>query len=220
MVQNTYNPTIYLYSFRDGRWIASFDSEAKLLEYFIRNYSAFFGPDHDVNLTWNDTKTVVSFTGETKIVLRNYVLVDENNSVVNPAVYKDKVDALMKGLSEPEMERLRRYERMGLLHMWRRWNRDLPAIHDDLERGDVLHTADTNYRFRCDPVPGIGRNRWHFGNFYRYPSTTPELKQIADPEYGKFLRKRRKLLPTAYDDIPRGRQRSWKEQGKKRKQWM
>lgn len=220
MQQNTYTPKIHLYSFRDGRWIACFESEAKLLEYFVRNYSVFFGPNHDVNLTWNDTKTIVSFTGETKTVLRNYVLVDGNNRVVNPAIYKDKVEALMKGLSESDIDRYHRYEHMGLLHMWHRWNRTIPVIHNNLEYGDILHTADTNYRFRRDPVPGIGRNRWHFGNFYRYPKTTQEHRMMADPEVGTYIRKRRKLIPTAYDDIPRCQQRCWKEQGKKVKQWM
>lgn len=220
MQQNTYTPKIHLYSFRDGRWIACFESEAKLLEYFVRNYSVFFGPNHDVNLTWNDTKTIVSFTGETKTVLRNYVLVDGNNRVVNPATYKDKVEAIMKGLSESELERYHRFEQMKLLHMWHRWSKEIPVEHDELKHGDVLFTDKTFYRFRCDPVPGQGHNRWHFGNFYRYPKTTAEKKYIADPEYGHFIRRSRKLTPTTYDDIPRGRQRSWKEQGKRAKQWM
>ena len=114
MTSNCYAPKIYLYSFRAGRWIAQFDAEEKLLEYFVRNYSAFFGPDNDVNFTWNDTKTCVDpLTGKQTTVLRDYVLVDESDRVVDPARYKDSVEALMKGLSETELERIKAYERMG-----------------------------------------------------------------------------------------------------------
>lgn len=93
MISNLYAPKNYLYSFRAGRWIAQFDTEEKLMEYFVRNYSAFFGPDNDVNLTWNDTKTCVDpLTGKQKTVLRDYVLVDESDRVVDPARYKGSPD--------------------------------------------------------------------------------------------------------------------------------
>lgn len=220
MTSNFYVPKIYLYSFRAGRWIAQFDTEEKLLEYFVRNYSAFFGPNNEVNLTWNDTKTYVDvFTDQQKTVLRDYVLVDENNKVIDPASYKDKVEALMKGLSEAEMKHMKACEHMGLLHIWRRWSREVPIEHDELNHGDVLCTDKTNYRFRCDPVPGTHRNRWHFGNYYRHPKTIGELRLMADPEDGVYLRPKRHYIPTAYDDIPRGIQRGWKSQGKKNKQW-
>lgn len=220
MTSNLYTPKIYLYSFRAGRWIAQFDAEEKLLEYFVRNYSAFFGPDNEVNLTWNDTKTCVDpLTGKQKTVLRDYVLVDESNRVVDPARYKDGVEALMKGLSEAEMERMKAYEHMGLLHIWRRWSREVPLEHENLSHGDLLCNDKTSYRFRCDPVPGTHHNRWHFCNHYRYPKTIGELRLMADPEDGAYIRPKRRYIPTAYDDIPRGRQRSWKEQSKRAKQW-
>lgn len=220
MTSNLYTPKIYLYSFRAGRWIAQFDTEEKLLEYFVRNYSAFFGSDNEVNLTWNDTKTCVDpLTGKQKIVLRDYVMVDESDRVVDPARYKDGVEALMKGLSEAEMERMKAYEHMGLLHIWRRWSREVPLEHENLSHGDLLCNDKTSYRFRCDPVPGTHHNRWHFCNHYRYPKTIGELRLMADPEDGAYIRPKRRYIPTAYDDIPRGRQRSWKEQSKRAKQW-
>jgi hypothetical protein len=220
MYTNNPNYTLYLYSYRHHGWINSFDNEEKLLTFFVRNYDAFFGRDNDVNLTWNDTKVIMSYTGTYTTVLRNYVLVDTDNRIINPEVYREKVDALIDGLPEDDLARLRRYERMGLTHMWRFWAHERSVNHDELKHGDVLHTCDTNYRFRCDPVPGIGRNRWKFRNWYRTPKTAAEHRDMANPENEPYIRKRRKQLPTSWDDVPKGYQRSWKRQSKKRKQWM
>lgn len=221
MFNTTPDTTTYLYSFRDGRWIQSFNSEEQLLTYFVRNYTTFFGNDNDVNLTWNDTRVIYDWrTNEEAQVLRNYVLVDSNNRIINPEIYREKVEALIDGLPEDDLERLRRYERMGLTHMWRFWSKERHVPHDELQHGDVLCDCDTNYRFRQDPVPGIGRNRWHFRCWYRTPRTTAELRDMADPENAPYIRRRRKQIPTTWDDIPKCVQRSWKEQSKKRKQWM
>lgn len=221
MFNTTTDTTTYLYSFRDSAWVNSFDSEEKLLTYFVRNYETFFGKDNDVNLTWNDTKTVFSWTtNEESLVLRNYVLVDSQNRVINPEIYREKVDALIDGLPEDDLERLRRYERMGLTHIWRFWQKERHVPHDELQYGDVLHNCDTDYRYRQDPVPGIGRNRWHFRCWYRLPRTTAEFRDMADPENAPYIRRSRKQIPTAWDDIPKCVQRSWKEQSKKPKQWM
>lgn len=221
MFTTEYNTTTYLYSIRDGAWVNSFNTEEQLLEYFVRNYQTFFGKNNDVNLTWNDTR--VSFnlhTNEECLVLRNYVLMDSYNRIINPEIYREKVDTLIDGLPENDLEQMRRYERMGLMHMWRRWNKERHVHHDELNHGDVLMTCDTNYRFRQDPVPGLGRNRWHFRCWYRLPRTTAEFRDMVDPENAPYIRRRRKQLPTAYDDIPKCVQRSWKEQSKKRHQWM
>ena len=222
MFTPTTDTTTYLYSFRDSAWVNSFDSEEKLLTYFVRNYNTFFGEDNDVNLTWHDTRVTYDWrTNEETQTLRNYVLVDSSNRIINPEIYREKVDTLIDGLPEDDLERLRRYERMGLTHMWRFWNKERHVPHDELQHGDVLYTCDTNYRFRQDPVPGIGRNRGHFRCWYRLPRTTAEFRDMADKENEPYIRRRRrKQIPTAWDDIPKCVQRSWKEQSKKPKQWM
>lgn len=220
MYTTAQHTTIYLYSFRHKGWTHSFNSEEQLLTFFVRNYNTFFGEDNDVNLTWNDTKNLCSLTGSPTTVLRNYVLMDSYNRIINPEVYREKVDTLIDGLPEDDLERLRRYERMGLAHMWRFWNQERHVPHDELQHGDVLHTCDTNYRFRQDPVPGIGRHRWKFRCWYRTPRTAAEHRDMANPENAPYIRRRRKQIPTTWDDVPKGYQRSWKRQSKKRKQWM
>lgn len=221
MFHTTTDTTIYLYSIRDSAWVTSFSSEESILEYFVRHYETFFGKNNDVNLTWNDTRVTYDWRNCREIrSLRNYVLMDAQNRIVNPEVYRKKVEALINALPETEAERMHYCKSIGLTYLWR-WNaknKDIP--HDELEYGDVLRTCDTNYRFRQDPVPGIGRNRWHFGCWYRFPRTTAEFRDMAAPENEPYIRRRRKQLPTAWDDIPKCIQRSWKEQSKKRKQWM
>ena len=71
--------------------------------------------------------------------------------------------------------------------------------------------------FRKGPVPYTGSGHWHY---YRRPRTTQEIRQNSIPEYGEFVRKKRKYIPTSWDDIGRNISRSWKDQSKKKKQWM
>lgn len=218
MFVNKCSPAIFLYSFRDGKWVQRFDSEEQLLIYLVRKYDTFFGPDHEVNLTWNDKKVVTNrASGQSYMVLRNYVFVDANHRIVNPEMYRSKVEALMTGFSECERERLARCKYLGL--DLRFWNGGETIPHDELHYGDTLHNCDTNDHFRKDPVPGTGHNRWR-KHWYRSPGTTQEHREMANPEMTDYIRRKRKHIPTTYDDIPRGHQRNWKAQSKKRKQWM
>lgn len=76
------------------------------------------------------------------------------------------------------------------------------------------------YIFRYDPVPGIC-NYGH-GGYYRSPKTFHEIKwSLADPEFIRPSRRKRNL-PTVYDDVSRSNSNltSWKHCTKKRKQWM
>lgn len=81
------------------------------------------------------------------------------------------------------------------------------------------------WTFREDPVPGTGQN-WKFCYYFRSIRTTAERREaaamIADDELVELnLRPRARRgvasLPSAYDDIGRGRQRCWKKQ--RRTQW-
>ena len=77
---------------------------------------------------------------------------------------------------------------------------------------------ENNCVFRKDSVPHTRKSRYH--TYYRYPKTTNEKRQyfkvIEDnaesPVYIKIRRSRSAIgLPTAWDDKPRHREKSWKE---------
>ncbi|MCE6958542.1 hypothetical protein LAZ40_05690 [Cereibacter sphaeroides] len=79
---------------------------------------------------------------------------------------------------------------------------------------------DPERDFRSGPVPGI-RSRYHRGTFYRHMKTRAELREIqgleadlADAEDFPVrvkIRRKRKDIPTLWDDIPRSRKgNSWK----------
>ena len=74
-------------------------------------------------------------------------------------------------------------------------------------------------RFRYDPVPCSGSYRC--GNFYRGIKTTQELRwNYAHKDFTRGKR-RKKMLPNTWDDLPRNdyRDRSWKSCTKRRKQY-
>ena len=78
--------------------------------------------------------------------------------------------------------------------------------------------------FRCDPVPGTGKNNWKFKDFYKTANCLPERRLYGDPDHRKYGRGKRypSNLPNACDDYPKSRshnQRSWKKV-KKKKQWI
>lgn len=217
MYNTNYDFTTYLYSYSRQGWIASFATEEKLVQYLAAHYDTFYGKNNDVQLTGNDTRHADFTDG---YVLRDYLLMNAYNTVVDPLVYKTRVDDFIDSVDAEEVHYNRQRLQWRIYDKWRAYNTERLMNHDDLQHGDVLHYCDTNYRFRQDPVPGIGRNRWHFACWYRAPRTTAELRAMADPEVQPYVRKKRKQIPTAYDDVPRGYQRSWKRQSKKRKQWM
>lgn len=217
MYNTNYDSATYLYSCSRQSWIASFDTEEKLVQYLAAHYDTFYGKNNDVQLTGNDTRHA-DFTDS--CVLRDYLLMNAYNTVVDPLVYKARVDEFIDSVDAEETHHNRQRIHWRIYDKWRAYDTERLMNHDDFQRGDVLHYRDTSYRFRQDPVPGIGRKRWHFACWYRAPRTFAELRDMADPEVQPYVRKKRKLILTSYDDIPRGYQRSWKRQSKKRKQWM
>lgn len=71
--------------------------------------------------------------------------------------------------------------------------------------------------FRRGPVPGTGKPTGRSICYFRNPRTTAVLRANAsldqtDDEESPPARGRRRDLPTAWDDIPRTRDRSWKRQ--------
>ena len=118
----------------------------------------------------------------------------------------------------------KRYAEKEIARIKREKEREV--VWNSLEHGDKLYKSnywakcEDVYRFRQDPVPGIHTRRGRYSKYLRHVKTTAELRANADKEYEKYVRPKRKHLPTLYDDIPRGYQKSWKRQSKKKKQWM
>ena len=81
----------------------------------------------------------------------------------------------------------------------------------------AAYDEKTKPEFRRGPVRGTGGR---YGHYYRHPKTFAEIRNNSIPEYKQFVRKSRIELPTVWDDLVRNQSRCWKDQGKKRKQWM
>lgn len=73
--------------------------------------------------------------------------------------------------------------------------------------------------FRKGAVPFTGRYHKR-SHECRHPHTFQEIRNNTNPEYKEYIRGRRKHLPTVWDDLYNKPSYSWKNQSKKRKQWM
>lgn len=94
--------------------------------------------------------------------------------------------------------------------------------HGEIVSKGAWGKKEITYRFRFDPVPGVGRMRcgWRWKN----PHLVPYIKaSLSEKEDGVKWRAKRsaKNLPDPWDDIPKGRDggRCWKAK-KIAKQWM
>ena len=74
--------------------------------------------------------------------------------------------------------------------------------------------------FRNGPVPTTGAPRRRY--FCRHVRTFPAHRDAADPEMRGFIRAKRRLVPSLWDDpiISRADAKSWKDTTRDRKQWM
>lgn len=193
-VQN--NRKYYIYNCRKEQYIAVCDSFDEML-YQVARYNHFdWFTDKVGNHILEDYNCTMKDTHNyfqlpDSNVLREYVIFDDTFRIIDIRDYADKIFAFdMKN---------RKCKWKSKKHIYE-MEKNLP-------------------RFRKDPIPRTS-HKWRFGSFYRYPRTTQEIRNNSIPEYEQFVRKKRKQIPTAYDDIPRGQSRSWKDQSKKRKQWM
>lgn len=92
---------------------------------------------------------------------------------------------------------------------------------------DALDKRDSSYWrknkkykgiFRKTPVEGI--HKWRGGPSVRPPRNKHLKAMYANPEYKEFNRGNHKEIPYGWwDDRPRGKEKSWKSQSKKRHQW-
>ena len=140
-----------------------------------------------------DTKYVCNFDADIYgDMLREYIVFDSMFRIIDVRLYEKEILSFVA----PKNRK-------------RKWSK--PEFEYRYEK--------TKPEFRNGPVPNTG-HKWRFRNYYRRPRTTQEIRYNSIPEYESFVRKKRKYIPTVYDDIPRNIYRSWKHQGKKRKQWM
>lgn len=83
---------------------------------------------------------------------------------------------------------------------------------------------DSIYNFRTDPVPSIHNYKNHHrGTWYRHPETHQSKSKAFDYELAELTGygwdPKARNLPTAYDDICRHKDKSWKTSCKVKKQW-
>lgn len=101
-----------------------------------------------------------------------------------------------------------------------------------LEEKRVAHLKQHNYykklkgyyNFRSDPVPSIHNYKNHHrGTWYRHPETHQSKSKAFDYELAELTGygwdPKARNLPTAYDDICRHKDKSWKTSCKVKKQW-
>ena len=95
------------------------------------------------------------------------------------------------------------------------------------KRGASLHTEDYYkkekhlwHEYRHGPVAGIHKSRGY--NWFRHMRTTQEkrnqaavFKEEGEPDF----RRKRRYVPSAWDDVYKNRPRCWKNQSKARKAW-
>lgn len=202
------NVRVHLFDVHKNAFTSVFDSEEDLINFLAKTYSKSWlngltNPYIDsVNMNGNDTENNYNWFGEQTAYVRRYIFIDDNDRIIDVRKYKD--------------EAIKRFEAKC-----ERTAKEREEFWTSLQHGDVLINKYDKipYRYRMDPVPNLIRRRVGC-HWLRHMKTTQELRMYGDEEHRKYARARRKNIPTVYDDIPRGTQRCWKEQSKKRKQWM
>lgn len=144
----------------------------------------------DFNCTLHDTSLHYDWN-DVRSYLRAYTVFDDDFRIIDMRLYEKEILA---------------------------YKRPQSARHTYKTKALEYKYEKTKPEFRNGPVSRTGKYRRYCG--IRHPHTLNEMKQNCDVEHCKYVRKRRKHLPTTYDDIFRDTQRCWKEQSKKQKQWM
>lgn len=209
-MKNILDLKIYkIYNVSTGYFERTFDTLEELLEFLSRHqHSGWWGSYRaglesmfgycnsyldEVNMTFNDTKHITwGSKDEENYILRTYVFLDPDNRIIDP---RDYIEEIIKISKMDKPIRHYRYYRYG--------EKNLPE-------------------FRKGPVPGTGVRHEHRGSYFRHPKTMNEKRQAAIVEYKEFVSPKRNVrnLPDAWNDDGRCRSKSWKDQSKKRKQWM
>jgi hypothetical protein len=201
------NITYYLFNCKKNTYERKFDSEEELKLFLKKSFRLNYKDKwvspymENINMNGNDTATYIDWDGNYHTCIREFLFVDEDYRIIDVRKYeKELIDDIKKNGPYTYYEEENEEEREYGERLYIRYGR-------------------FSYRYRIDPVPWI----WNRGGRYRgirYPKTLNETKLNSDEEMKEYVRGKRRHLPNSYDDIPRRIQKSWKEQSKKRKQWM
>lgn len=189
----------YIYNCQKQAYIYISDSWDDLIAYIARfNYVPWYADKklsnrflEDFNCTMNDTKLYCDWFDQYHSNLREYIVFDADFRTIDMRMFEKEI----LSYKTPKNYK-RKYKTKALEYKYEK----------------------TKPEFRNGPVPRTGK-MGHYGS-YRHPHTLNEMRQNCDEEKRKCARKKRLHLPTVWDDIYRDTSHCWKDQGKKRKQWM
>ena len=194
MIKNQTNAKFYLYDCIQNKFEFVCEDWQELLMYIASyNSYAWWKPSEKHNSILDDYNCTLkdkNYDCSIGFFPKRYVVFDHTMRIIDVRLYQKKI------LSIP-VDAYHRYKFENKPAVkW--WQNALPE-------------------FRKGPVPHTGQ---HWRQYYRSPKTFNEIRQNSNPEHKEYVRKKRKYIPTTLDDKMRGFSRSWKDQSKKRKQWM
>lgn len=204
MLENNNNTKFYIFDCCNNVYIREFNSEDELIDFLGKSFykcidGSFYSKYlNNINMNGNDVRISPVFNENTDYVTRPFIFIDSDNRIIDARKYREEI---LKRINSGKYEH------------------NFSKTEKNLHYGDVLCSWRGSFRYRIDPVPGTS-SRHRYVYFLRFPRTSNEIKQNSIPSHKDFVRPSRRKLPTSWDDIPRYSQKSWKEQGKKRKQWM
>lgn len=204
MYQVEKNTKFYIFDCCKKVYIKEFDSEDVLIEFLAKDFYLYLNGDfyseyfYNLNMNGNDIAVASFFFDERyDYKLRPYIFLDSDDRIIDIRDYKEEIVKRVKDRINKE---------------------NLTKKEKDFCYNDVLYNQHGRFCYRVGPVPNAFYYRRYHG--IRHPKTINEIRQNFIPEYKSFIRPKRKNIPTAWDNIPRIPQKSWKKQSKKRKQWM
>lgn len=202
---------IYIYDFSRNAYTHCFENLEEVIEFLVRHTHYAWWSDTKLGNTYldlinmNGSDTFITSDINNAVHLRPYMFVDEYMRILDMREYWEEIKKRYKNAENVQEIKEKSAEKV-----------------QEIKYGDVLEIGyfyKMNFRYRIDPVPYIHKKR--FGNFLRNPKTFQETRENDKKEYEKYVRGKRKRLPTVYDEFWRsnGRNKSWKNQ-KIKKQWQ
>ena len=189
----------YIYNCKKQVYVYIAESWTDLIEYIAQfNYTPFYSEKkhsnrflEDFNCTMNDTRVYCNWFDEYWTNLREYIVFDADFRTIDMRMFEKEILAYQRPKNNKH-----KYKNKALEYKYEK----------------------TKPEFRNGPVPRTGCRKG--GSGWRHPKTLNEMRQNCDEEKRQYARKSRLHLPTVYDDIYRDTSRCWKDQGKKKRQWM